>query len=196
MVRASFMRAVPLHLPLAIEVRALRRKLGLTQAEVARSAGVSQPLIARIENGTVDPRLSTLRSVVDALNRAERKGVLLREVMATPVTSLRASDTVGLAIRVMREKGISQMPVLAKGMPVGSIADRQIVHALAEAKDSDSLSKTPISEVMGAPFPMADPDMSVEQAYPLLEDQPAILVVDRGKVLGIVAKADLLSLVR
>jgi predicted transcriptional regulator len=144
----------------------------------------------------VDPSASSLRSVVDALNRAQRKGVLLGEVMHAPVTSLKASDTVGVAIRVMREKGISQMPVLQKGLPVGSIADRQIVHALAEAKDADTLAKTPISEVMGPPFPTAEPEMSVEQAYPLLEDQPAVLVMERGKVVGIVAKADLLSLVR
>jgi predicted transcriptional regulator len=30
----------------------------------------------------------------------------------------------------------------------------------------------------------------------LLEDQPAILVMEKGKLVGIVAKADLLSLVR
>lgn len=184
-----------LHVPLPAELRALRRRLGLTQAEVARAAGVSQPLVARIESGGVDPRASTLRAVIDALNKAERKGVLLREVMASPVTSVRASDGVGVAIRVMREKGISQMPVLQKGAPVGSIADRQIVHALAEARDADDLAKTPISQIMGPPFPMAEPETSVEQAYRLLEDQPAILVAERGRVIGIVAKADLLSLV-
>src|ERR1051325_976744 len=139
------MRSVPLHVPLPAEVRAPRRRVGRTQAEVARAAGVSQPLVARIEGGTVDPSSSTLRSVVDALNRSERKGVLLREVMTAPVTSLKASDTVAVAIRVMREKGISQMPVLQKGVPVGSLADRQIVHALAEARDADALAKTPIA---------------------------------------------------
>lgn len=186
---------MPIRLPLPAEIRALRRKLGLTQAEVAKAAGVSQPLIARIENGAVDPRFSTLRSVVDALNKSERKGVLLSEVMTSLVTSVKATDNVSVAIRVMREKGISQMPVLQKGMPVGSISDRQIVHALA-THDADTLAKTQVSEIMAPPFPVAEPEMSVEQAYPLLENQPAVLVMTRGKVVGIVAKADLLSLVR
>jgi predicted transcriptional regulator len=193
---ASYASAMTLHVPLPAEVRALRRRVGLTQAEVAKRAGVSQPLIARIENGSVDPRASTLRAVVEAMTAVERKGVLLKEVMTADVTGLRATDTIGVAIRVMREKGISQLPVLAKGVPVGSLSDRSIVHALAQAEDADALAKTPVSDIMGPPFPMADPETSVEQAFPLLEDQPAVLVVDKGKLVGIVSKADLLSLVR
>jgi predicted transcriptional regulator len=187
---------VPLHVPLPAELRALRRRLGLTQAEVARAAGVSQPLVARMESGAVDPRASTLRAVVEALGQAERKGVHLREIMTAPVTSVKATDTVAAAIRVMREKGISQLPVLGKGVPVGSLSDRTVIHALSEATDADALARTPVGSLMGPPFPMADPDTSVDQAFPLLEDQPAVLIVERGKLLGIVSKADLLSLVR
>lgn len=189
------MRDVTLHVPLASEVRSMRKRLGLTQAEVAKSAGVSQPLIARIESGSVDPRLSTFTAVLDALNRAERKGVFLSEVMTTPVASVRATDTVSAAIRVMREKNISQLPVLAKGIPVGSLSDRQVVHALSEAADAEKLAKRSVGDIMGPPFPIARPDMSVDQAARLLEDQPAILVMEKGKLVGIVAKADLLSLV-
>ncbi|HUR69085.1 MAG TPA: CBS domain-containing protein [Candidatus Thermoplasmatota archaeon] len=185
-----------LHVPLASEVRALRKKLGLTQAQVAKAAGVSQPLVARIENGTVDPRLSTYTAVLDALNRADRKSVLLSEVMATPVASVRATDTVSAAIRAMREKEISQLPVLAKGVPVGSLSDKQVVHALSEAEGAQELAKRTVGEIMGPPFPVAGPDMSVDQAARLLEDQAAILVMEKGKLIGIVAKADLLSLVR
>ena len=184
-----------LPLPLPAELRAMRRKLGLTQAQVAKAAGVSQPLVARIENGTVDPRYSTFSAIVEALNRAERKSVMLQEVMTSPVASVRATDTVGLAIRLMREKGISQLPVLQKNAPVGSLSDRAIVHAMSEAPNPDELAKLPVSRVMGAPFPQAAPETSVEQAYRLLEDQPAVLVMEKGRPVGIVAKADLLSLV-
>jgi predicted transcriptional regulator len=186
---------VPLHVPLPSEVRALRKKLGLTQAQVARAAGVSQPLIARIESGSVDPRLSTYAAVLEALNRVERKGVLLQEVMAAPVTTVRATETVASAIRLMRERGISQLPVLAKGVPVGSLSDRQVVHALSEAQDAEQLARRAVADIMGPPFPVAGPDMSVDQAARLLEDQPAILVMEKGKLTGIVAKADLLALV-
>src|SRR5439155_8180774 len=98
-----------------------------------------------------------------------------------PVTSVKATDTVASAIRVMREKGISQLPVLGKGVPVGSLSDRTVIHALSEAADADALAKSLVGGVMGPPFPTAGPDTSVEQAFPLLEDQPAVLIVERGK---------------
>jgi predicted transcriptional regulator len=37
-----------------------RSDQGLTQAEVARRMGTSQPYIARLEGATIDPRLSTV----------------------------------------------------------------------------------------------------------------------------------------
>jgi DNA-binding XRE family transcriptional regulator len=44
-------------------VRALadaRERAGLTQAEVARRMGTTQPAVARLERGDADPRLSTV----------------------------------------------------------------------------------------------------------------------------------------
>lgn len=174
----------------------MRLKLGLTQSEVAKSAGVSQPLIARIENETVDARLSTLRSVVDALNRAERTVVTLADVMHAPVEAVKATDTMAEAIRLMREKNYSQLPVLAKGLPVGSLSEKAVVHALAGARDAEALARSPVREAMGPPFPTAAPDTTVDAAARLLEEQPALLVMERGRLLGIVSKADLMGLIK
>jgi predicted transcriptional regulator len=186
---------VPLEVPTPDALKAARQRLGLTQAEVARSAGVSQPLIARIESGSVDPRLSTLTAIVAALNRAERQEVHVRDVMVAPVLTLKAGDSVGEAIRLMRENSISQLPVLQKGVPVGSLSEQSVVQALAQAKDPEALARATVADVMGPPFPTASPDTSVEQASRMLQDAHALLVMERGRLLGIVAKADLLRLV-
>ena len=45
-------------LPTPEDIKKLRLELKLTQHDIATRAGVSQPLIARIESGDVDPRLS------------------------------------------------------------------------------------------------------------------------------------------
>ena len=58
-------------LPTPQDLRERRTTLELTQSTLAERAGVSQPLIARIEGGDVDPRLSTLRRIVNALEQAE-----------------------------------------------------------------------------------------------------------------------------
>ena len=50
------------------QVRKLREERGLSQQELARLVGTSQPAIARLEAGSVDPRLETLRRLSDALD--------------------------------------------------------------------------------------------------------------------------------
>lgn len=57
-----------MQIPTGEDIRAARQSKALTQSEVAERAGVSQPLIARIESGDVDPTIDTLYSVVSALN--------------------------------------------------------------------------------------------------------------------------------
>jgi DNA-binding XRE family transcriptional regulator len=47
---------------------ALRIEHGLSQAELARRCGVSQPAIARLERGEHEPRLATLRRIAHALD--------------------------------------------------------------------------------------------------------------------------------
>jgi transcriptional regulator with XRE-family HTH domain len=47
-------------------LREARLRAGLTQAELARAAGFSQPAIARWESGRVQPSLETLRDLIRA----------------------------------------------------------------------------------------------------------------------------------
>jgi len=47
-------------------IQAVRRRSGLTQAELARRAGTSQPVISAYEHGRRDPTLGTLRKLVEA----------------------------------------------------------------------------------------------------------------------------------
>ena len=47
-------------------IRAVRRRGGLTQAELARRAGTSQPVISAYEHGHRDPTFGTLRRLIAA----------------------------------------------------------------------------------------------------------------------------------
>lgn len=51
----------------AYQVARLRILRGLTQDQLAELVGTRQPSIARLESGKVEPRLSFLRRVVEAL---------------------------------------------------------------------------------------------------------------------------------
>lgn len=61
--------AIPVgaRLSAALQIRWWRDEHSLTQAEVARRAGVSQQQIAKLENPDANPSLGTLEKVVDAL---------------------------------------------------------------------------------------------------------------------------------
>jgi len=48
-------------------VRAERKRLGLTQAELAERMGTTQPTVARLEAGGVSPSLDTLHRAAEAL---------------------------------------------------------------------------------------------------------------------------------
>jgi hypothetical protein len=47
-------------------LRTVRRRQGMSQDEVARRAGTSQPVISAYENGRRDPTVGTLRRLVQA----------------------------------------------------------------------------------------------------------------------------------
>lgn len=50
-----------------------RRAAGLTQAELARRAGVRVETLNRLERGRTTPDFGTVRKLVEALNRVERQ---------------------------------------------------------------------------------------------------------------------------
>lgn len=60
---------VKMHLKIAALIEEMRIKSGLTQAQLAKKANVSQPMIARLEKGDQDrtPTLSTINKVLAAL---------------------------------------------------------------------------------------------------------------------------------
>jgi len=182
-----------LELPVGEELKRLRKEAGLTQRELARLAGVSQSLIARIESGTVDPRASTLRKILQALSSARRPWTVA-DVMHSPVITLDASEPVRRAIEVMEREGISQIPVLKDGRVVGCVYEAGLLKALRRSRDPKALLDMKVEDVMEEALPMLSPSSSLEEAYALLlSGKPAILVVDGGRIVGIVTKIDVVA---
>ena len=54
---------------LVAEIVNARHETGLTQKDLEAASGVKQPVIARLERGTTDPRLSTLIKLLAPLGK-------------------------------------------------------------------------------------------------------------------------------
>lgn len=180
-------------LPTPEELKDKRTELGLTQSDLAKRAGVSQPLIARIESGDVDPRLSTLKKIIDVFEEVEKEDIQIGTIMNTAVISARPEEHVEVAVQIMERHNISQIPVISMGVPVGSISEEMIVRSLADRKKS-AVSQMLIREMMGDPFPTVSPKADIKMVSHMLERNPAVLVLEMGRVVGVVTKHDVMKL--
>ena len=174
-----------MELPTPQDLRERRTSLDLTQSELAEMAEVSQPLIARIEGGDVDPRLSTLRRIVNALDEAEGSVVRAGDVMHSDVVNVAPDDAVSEAEREMDESAFSQLPVIQAGIPVGSISHGDIIQA------GEDVGDLPVSEVMSESFPSVSPDSTVDEVRNLLDHYKAVMVTEGGTAVGIITEADI-----
>ncbi|PSP45602.1 transcriptional regulator [Halobacteriales archaeon QH_6_66_25] len=175
-----------MELPTPEDLRQRRTDLGLTQSELAEQADVSQPLIARIEGGDVDPRLSTLRRIVNALQEAE--GGLLRaeDLMNTPIVSVPPDASVREVTEVMDEKGYSQIPVVRDGSPQGLIGTSDI-----RQRSEENVGDLPVAEVMHESISIVEPDATIDTVDAHLDHNDAVLVVEDGRTVGIITEADI-----
>ena len=181
-------------LPTPEDIKKQRINLNLTQNELARLAGVSQPLIARIEASDVDPRLSTLNKIFAAFETKEKERVLAVDLMHTPVVHTHPDSSVEEAVDIMENEGFSQVPVIKNGVPVGSISSDRVVHSMTE-RNTEKLSNMQVKEIMLGSFPTVSKDTVVTTISHLLEQNHAVLVVEQGKVVGVVTQHDVMKLV-
>lgn len=177
------------------EIKRKRKKLGITQKKLAELVGVSQPLIARIESGDLDPKLSLVKKIFEVLGELEGKGITARKIMTSPVLSVSPDDSIVNVIDVMREKGISQLPVIKDGSNLGCITESSILK-IVMTRGIDGAENTTVREVMEDPLPEISPSETLENISKMLLNNPALLVVENGKIAGIVTKHDVMKAMR
>ena len=182
-------------LPETGEIVKKRRALGLTQHQLARLAGVSQSLIAKLEARKIDPSYSKTKAIFNALDLLERKTEThAREILHETVLGVQKNALVSEAVRVMTDYGFSQLPVFDGNHPVGSISEKTVLSQVLAGKELEKISSLSVEEIMEEGFPQIGEDAPMALVSGLLQIYPAVLIVSKGKVLGIATKADLLKI--
>jgi predicted transcriptional regulator len=183
-------------LPNLDEIGRRRRLLALSQKELAKLSGVSQSMIAKVESGRISPTYQKTKAIFDTLEGLERRNQLkAKDVSHGKVVGVQAHDMVAKGVRVMRETGFSQLPVFNGTQVVGSLTEKVILQRLMSTANPDELSKQLIERIMDEAFPTVSEETPLSMVSALLQYESAVLVARKGRVLGIITKADLLKVV-
>lgn len=184
-----------MRLPELDAIKKIREQVGVSQTDLARAAAVSQSLIARIENGKIDPSYNKTKRIFSALEKIGKGRILTaNEIMNKKVISIPANNSIKHAAAIMKKNNISQMPVMDNDVVVGSVSDKNIIEKISSEENIDNISLISVKDVMKDPFPLVDKDSVLSVISLMLEYYPAILITDKGKIKGIITKADLLNL--
>jgi len=171
-----------------------RRKLGLTQSQLANMAGVSQSYIAKLEAGKIEPSYMKVKAIFESLDKLERKKeVQASEIMNKNIVGINASSTINEAVEKMRDHGYSQLPVMEGDKPIGGLSERTVLEKILNPSDEINPSSLKVREIMEESFPQVADDAPLTLLSSLLKYYPAVLVQNKGKIVGIITKADLLG---
>ncbi len=108
------------------------------------------------------------------------------------------NETIADAVHILREYGVSQMPVVLAEPPVmaaevaGSVSERALLAALYAGK---AKLVDPVSEHMDAALPSVGAGEPVSAAVERLHEADAVLVQDDGKPVGVLTRQDLLGFI-
>lgn len=107
-----------------------------------------------------------------------------------PLISVTPDEELRVALRLMREHGISQLPVVRSGAQVGSIREINIMKKLSH-REASCMKK--INDVMDEPLPSVNKKDTIMDPFTLLKDKNAVVVLEGGKVIDIITTTDVIN---
>ncbi|GAA3136132.1 cystathionine beta-synthase [Kribbella aluminosa] len=130
-----------------------------------------------------------------------KQGTTLGDVLAgkdgslPPLVHTHPHETIAEAVAILREYGVSQMPVVRAEPPVmaaevaGAVSERTLMDALYSGK---ARLADIVEQHMDPALPSLGAGEPVTKAVELLEGRDALMVLDDGKPVGVLTRQDLL----
>jgi cystathionine beta-synthase len=102
-----------------------------------------------------------------------------------------APDTiVSEALEKMQDLDLTQVPVLEDGKSVGAFRESRV---LARVLENNELLQGTVRDVMGEGFPVVNEEAAAAEILRALQESPAALVEDYGRIIGIITRHDMLE---
>ncbi len=146
-------------------------------------ATAKEPAIPSISNSSLAEMKETflfseinylLKTIIGLLNNESKTTLVgfslasedtLGRVMSSPVTTMDAKGTLGVAAQLMIQQDIGSVVVIEGKNPIGIITERDITKQVIKGND---VLKKPIKQVMSKPLVTATPNMPVQDAFELM----------------------------
>jgi cystathionine beta-synthase len=106
------------------------------------------------------------------------------------VISVGPSDRLSTAILLMKKYVISHLPVVSNGAQVGSVRELSVMRMLSSGK---ATKEQRIEEVMDEPLPVIREEDTILDAFKLLKDKNAAVVLKQNKIAGIITTIDVIN---
>ncbi len=166
------------------EIRKKREKLGLTQNKLAKRTGVSQSLIAKLEQKKNIPNYQTIKKIYDYLERKINSSQETAEDVANPnIVSVDPKDSAKKVAEIINEKRSNVVPVEENERFVGVVKNSSLTLVSGE---------TPVEEIMDYTFSIIPHGTSGEVAENLLKYNDIILVQKECEIIGFISEKELL----
>lgn len=193
----NFNLHMDMRFPPASDIRKRRKMLDITQSELAAASGISQSTITKVEQGKISASYNTVVKLFETLDQMgdRKKEIPIMDIATRDIVSVQEDSGVPEALEILKETGFSQMPVFRGESSVGSISEKVILKLISSGKSMDQLSRMRVSDVMEDSFPTISENTSMEGLSSMLNTSNAVLITRKGKIIGMITRADVLKLV-
>jgi predicted transcriptional regulator len=108
--------------------------------------------------------------------------------MIGKIISIKPNSKVSEIIKLMNKTSISQIPVIEKGKVVGLVTESNLLE-----KNSEEIKYLEAKDLMKESPPLISENVEISAIISLLKHFPIILVSKKGKLVGLITKADLIN---
>ena len=165
------------------QIKLKRNNHGWTQKELARKAGVSQSLIAKLERKENIPNYKSITKIYNTLEKNTEKQTA-GQIANPNIDHIKPNKKIKNASKIMLQNNYSQLPVKKDKEYIGIIKSKDIVGENEQKK---------VKNIMKTTFPVLPENTPKKAVIELLKDEyNAILIKYENRKWGIITAADLL----
>ena len=129
----------------------------------------------------------------------------IKQIMTKAPQFIEGHRSIGAVLSLFREQGISHVPVVEEGKPVGIISIHDIIEQIYQPRQRQTvgdiigekkpLLNVPARGIMTTPLITVDPETTLREAEKKMHDRQisCLPVVEKGKLTGLATKLDFLE---